>query len=55
MNEFHVTYTDIIKAETKEDAYDQIKKYCRDVADSGDVTAFEFHPVPSRKTLNPEP
>jgi len=42
MKKFQVTFTDIIEAETEEEAYEQIIKYCFEVADSGDVTAFEF-------------
>ena len=52
MKKFQVTFTDIIEAETKEDAYEQIKKYCCDVADSGDVTAFEFLSIEG-EDLNP--
>ena len=42
MKKFQVTFTDTIEADTKEEAYEQIRKYCFSVAYSGDVTAFEF-------------
>ena len=39
---FKVTFRDVIEAETEEDAYGEIVEMSRDVADSGDVTAFQF-------------
>jgi len=42
MKKFKVTFFDIVEAETEADAYDEIIKYMKDVADNGDVTAFDF-------------
>ncbi len=42
---FKVTFEDVIEAETKEQAYDEMIKYCFDVHNNEDVTAFKFKEV----------
>ena len=42
MKKFKVTFLDVIEAETEVDAYDEIIEMSRDVANNGDVTAFQF-------------
>ena len=42
---FKVTFEDVIEAETEEDAYDEMIKYCYDVHNNEDVTAFNFEEV----------
>ena len=40
---YKVTFEDVIEAETKEQAYDEMVKYCYEVGFNRDVTAFKFH------------
>ena len=42
---FKVTFEDVIEAETEERAYDEMIKYCFDVHNNEDVTAFNFEEV----------
>tara|TARA_Y100000033_G_scaffold13450_1_gene12440 strand:- start:566 stop:712 length:147 start_codon:yes stop_codon:yes gene_type:complete len=42
---FKVTFEDVIEAETEEQAYDEMIKYCFDVHNNEDVTAFNFEEV----------
>ena len=42
---FKVTFEDVIEAETEEDAYDEMIKYCFDIHNNEDVTAFNFEEV----------
>tara|TARA_R100001509_G_scaffold158548_1_gene123845 strand:+ start:1253 stop:1390 length:138 start_codon:yes stop_codon:yes gene_type:complete len=39
---FKVTFEDVFEAETEEEAYDQLIKYCFDIYNNQDVTAFNF-------------
>lgn len=45
MKKFKVTFTDILEANTEEDAYDNLLDYLKDVVAYSDVTAFEFQEV----------
>ena len=42
---FKVTFVDVIEAENIDEAYDDIRKMCRDIGEDNDVTAFEFKQV----------
>ena len=42
---FKVTFEDVIEAETEEDAYDEIRKYCYHASFFSDVTAFNFEEI----------
>jgi hypothetical protein len=42
---YKVTFEDVIEAETKEQAYDEMVKYCYEVGFNRDVTAFKFKEV----------
>ena len=42
---FKVTFEDVIEAETEEQAYDEMIKYCFDVHSNEDVTAFNFEEI----------
>jgi len=42
---FKVTFEDVIEAETEEDAYDEMIKYCYEIGFNADVTAFNFEEV----------
>ena len=44
---FKVTFEDVIEAETKEQAYDEMVKYCYEIGFNRDVSAFEFEEVTS--------
>ena len=45
MKKFRVTFQDVIEAETEEQAYDEMIKYCFDVHNNEDVTAFNFEEI----------
>ena len=42
---FKVTFEDVIEAETEEDAYDEMIKYCYEIGFNADVTAFNFEEI----------
>tara|TARA_B100000085_G_scaffold196401_1_gene180126 strand:+ start:159 stop:305 length:147 start_codon:yes stop_codon:yes gene_type:complete len=42
---FKVTFEDVIEAETEEQAYDEMIKYCHEIGYTADVTAFNFEEV----------
>ena len=42
---FKVTFVDVIEAENIDEAYDNIRKMCRDIGEDNDVTAFKFKRV----------
>ena len=52
MKTYRITFVDVIKAENIDEAYDDIRKMCRDIGEDNDVTPFEFEEV---ATTNPEP
>ena len=37
-----ITFEDIFEVENEEQVYDLLIEYCREVAETGDVTAFNF-------------
>ena len=39
---FKVTFVDVIEAENIDEAYDDIRKMCRDIGEDNDVTLFKF-------------
>jgi len=45
MKKFKVTFIDYIEAESEEDAYDNVRDFCAQIYNSGDVTAFKFEEV----------
>ena len=42
---FKVTFVDVIEAENINEAYDDIRKMCRDIGEDNDVTVFKFNRV----------
>ena len=42
---FKVTFVDVIEAENINEAYDDIRKMCRDIGEDNDVTVFKFKRV----------
>ena len=42
---FKVTFEDVIEAETEEQAYDEMIKYCHEIGYTADVTAFNFEEI----------
>ena len=40
-----VSYLDILDVKNQEEAYDSLLKYCGEVVESGDVSAFCFEEV----------
>ena len=42
---FKVTFVDVIEAENIDEAYDDIRKMCRDIGVDNDVTVFKFKRV----------
>jgi ATP-dependent Zn protease len=42
MKQYLVSFTDIIKAESEEEAYEEMLKYLKDICKYEDLTAFEF-------------
>ena len=45
MKKFKVKFIDVIEAESEEEAYDNVRDFCAEIYNSGDVTAFEFEEV----------
>jgi|TARA_B100000073_G_scaffold325453_1_gene309246 hypothetical protein len=42
---FKVTFEDVIEAETEEDAYAEMIKYCHDIVYTADVSVFNFEEI----------
>ena len=45
MKKFKVRFIDIIESESEEEAYDNVRDFCAEIYNSGDVTAFDFEEV----------
>ena len=45
MTKYKVTFVDEIKAETLEDAYDQLILYLSECVYNGDITTFKFEEI----------
>jgi len=51
MKKYKVTFVDEIKAETLEDAYDQLILYLSECAYHGDITTFKFEEIDNNGNL----
>ena len=51
MKKYKVTFVDEIKAETLEDAYDQLILYLSECAYNGDITTFKFEEIDDNGNL----